>query len=507
MSYQLQAARTLRKVPNFLRAATAINPAVASESDLEKLSPGDFDRIASAARHTAVLIDNGVDEATASTVATSFATDWRVPESVDELRGLFNDTKAAHEAFFNSIANNTSSTWDDTIGQFEECARFVAPRVTLFSFVQMVHVDKAMRDCAMEMEQQWGDYEVSAWTREDVFAGARHFDSNDDSLTEAQKRAAKKVFDKFRDNGFAENVSAENREKLREILQKISKLEIEFSRNLSEDETQLLCDVAELRGMPVEFLESLPDKEGKKVLKVGDYPVYFPLMRQCKNIDLRRRVEEAFQTRCKESNLPILTQVVQLRKQAADLLGYPSHSHVVLSTEMAQTPERVAEFEAEVLSKLDAPLQRDLFKLKEAKFSDQEAWVNTPRPASAEEVEVHAHDWRFYCARVEEQELNLDEEQVKQYFPLEHVIDATLSLYQSLLQLRFTCVADAPVTWLGENDAGKASVKYYAVSDARDATETPLGYFYLDLHPRQGKYGHACMMDLRSGLGVQMDSP
>jgi thimet oligopeptidase len=117
---------------------------------------------------------------------------------------------------------------------------------------------------------------------------------------------------------------------------------------------------------------------------------------------------------------------------------------------------------------------------------------------SEKDSEIKAWDYRFYMNLREEKEFMVDHELVKQYFPLQKVTEGLLEIYQHLLALKFVEVTN-PKTWHPE-------VRLFEVYDAKNPKEF-VGNFYLDLHPREGKYGHAAVFGLQPSFGFGDSSP
>merc|ERR1712141_430231 len=198
----------------------------------------------------------------------------------------------------------------------------------------------------------------------------------------------------------------------------------------------------------------------------------------------------AHNSRCMDENAPIIEELVKLRYQQAQLLGKDTHSAHVLEIRMAKDPKTVWDFLHDLNEKMEPLAKQDMDALLALKKKEMEA-------ANQEfDGVIHEHDFRYYCTLREETEFAIDKEVLRPYFPIQTVIDGALNIYQTLLGLHFMPIAEKDSQFKFWHE----EVQLYQVVDV--ASKEMMGHFFLDLHPREGKYGHACMCTLQAGCRI-----
>ncbi|KAI8324915.1 zincin [Martensiomyces pterosporus] len=357
-------------------------------------------------------------------------------------------------------------------------------------FLQILHPDSAVRDASTRAQERLSRFETASGMRDDVYQVVRAVGENEQEMAQLSaedRRLVERIERQFRRNGLA--LDAGKREQLGDLRKQITELCIKFSRNLTELDGEELFTRGELEGLPASFLEGREAKtvDGvEKYVVTTKYPDLFPVLRLAKSRETRKRLFIANDQRCKE-NVNLLQQAIRLRLDAAKLLGYATHAEYVLGERMAKTPEAVGEFEASLLDKLNTVADReiaDIFALREKLEHGQ---------GDQSRKVLYAWDYPYYANLIKEQKYNVDDEQVKEYFPTKLVTRRILDFYEHLLHARISKAENAPV-W-------HPSVDAYEVWDASSAGNEPqfVGYFYLDLYPRQGKENHPCTLTLRPG--------
>ncbi|CAL1530338.1 unnamed protein product [Lymnaea stagnalis] len=374
-------------------------------------------------------------------------------------------------------------TYDNVLKASADSDCWYAVERNNIDFLQHVSPDKELRDESVAIDKKLSEFDVELSMRQDVFESFVAVEKKEEFKTwspEAQ-RFVERMIKNGKRNGL--HLSKEIQDKIKVIKKRMSDLSIDFSKNLNEENTILEFTEEELVGLPEDFIKSL-EKGSEGKLKVSlKYPHYFPCMKKAKNPETRRIMETAFNSRCLKENTPILEELVKLRHEKAQLLGYPTHAHFVLDMRMAKTPETVSEFLASLAEKLK-PLKEEEMKIF-LTYKKEEC----EKYGYEFDGEINNWDLRYYMTLVEERKYTVDQQKLKEYFPMSIVTKGLLEIYQELLGLSFTQI--------NTTDVWHEDVTLYNVKDKN--TDELLGYFYLDLHPREGKYGHAACFGLQPG--------
>ncbi|CAJ1341577.1 unnamed protein product, partial [Effrenium voratum] len=256
-----------------------------------------------------------------------------------------------------------------------------------------------------------------------------------------------------------------------------SSLASQAEQNINEDCSFVDLAPEDLEGCSESFVQSLPTEAGLKRCSLKA-PVLAPIMQRAVRSETRRRMMEASQQRCMDTNGPILEELVTARHNAAVQLGFKSHAERVLSAKMAATPAAVESFCREMLQRMRAARDQDLRRLAQRKQKDSE-----PGQKRKAEGELHAWDVSYYSDLLKREELSLDDEKLKEFFPLEGTIQRMLQVYSELLGLGFER-SELP-TWHQE-------VLAFEVKDGSKV----VGHLYLDQFPRDGKFSHQMIVPL-----------
>ena len=272
------------------------------------------------------------------------------------------------------------------------------------------------------------------------------------------------------------------RNQVKNLKIELSKLSESFSRNIQEDQSSIKVVKEALEGLEPHFIEQLQVAPDNTYLLTCDYPTYFTVMKSCTNESTRRDLYQSFNNRAYPKNAAVLESIIAKRDQLAHVLGFKSFAHYQLSNEMVKDPAVAEEF-------LDKLFQASIKKQKEEIKAFKEA---IPSLVVTESGKLRPWDIAYAQQKYKEVRYDLDQELIKEYFPLETTISGLIQIYESFFDLTMTTV---PITGLWHED-----VKLLKIADKK--TSQVYGYILLDLFPRPNKYSHACHGTIMTGLDL-----
>ncbi|MHA1944090.1 MAG: M3 family metallopeptidase, partial [Candidatus Thorarchaeota archaeon] len=365
----------------------------------------------------------------------------------------------------------------ETIQCFEEVMGTVAESLDPLLFLKYISTDKAQRDVADSVEKDAQKFENEIFGRKDLYEVLARLEPLMNSFEPEEKTLLDKTLKEFRHRGAA--LDDDRRKEFLEIANNISVLESEYSRVLNEITTTVPCTIEELDGVPPVVYENL-EKDGDKYLLTLDYPVVVPVREYATIPETRKKIIIPFYQRGGKENSERLSDALALRERLAKLLGHSNFAEYSVIRKMAKTPKRVIDFMNDLKTKLTPLMEKEMDVLKELKAREQKIPV--------EEVTFEIWDLFYYHEKLMKEKFAVDQNEVKQYFPADIVIEGVLKVYQKVLDLDFE-ESSEPHAW-------HEDVREFKVIDKTNGKL--LGVFHLDLFPREGKFKHYAVFDYLS---------
>ncbi|WP_280549784.1 oligopeptidase A [Halomonas sp. 11-S5] len=307
-----------------------------------------------------------------------------------------------------------------------------------------------------------------------------------ETLDEGQRRTVENALRDFRLAGV--DLPAEKKQRYGEIKSRLSELSNTFSNQLL-DATQAwhldLADETRLAGLPESALASLRANAEAKGLAgyriTLDFPSFFPVMTYAEDRELRREIYTAFVTRASDQgpnageydNAPVMEEILALRYELAELLGFSDYADYSLSTKMAESPDQVVTFLEDLAARAVPQAQEEYAEL--AAYARDELGMEVLAP----------WDVGFASEKLREARHAISDEQLRPYFPAPQVVDGLFRVVERLYGVTFAEDATAPHY--------HPDVRYFRILEHG----APIAGFYLDLYAREGKRGGAWMDECR----------
>ena len=308
-------------------------------------------------------------------------------------------------------------------------------------------------------------------------------DKNNLNLTPEQETLLEKSYKDFARNGALLN--DEQKLILREIDAKLAVLKLKFGENVLADSNAFQLHITkeeDLAGLPeglIEAAASLAKSENKEGwIFTLDYPSYIPFVTYSDKRELRKEItlaagRKGFQQN-DNNNINIVLEIVKLRHQRAQLLGYETHADFVLAERMAESPQKVSSFLNDLLAKAKPAALKEFQEMKD--FASKTDGIAI----------LEKWDGPYYAEKLKQAKFQLDDEALKPYFKLENVLKGAFDIANKLYDLTFSEVNTI--------DKYHKDVKTYEVTDDQGNF---VAVFYADFFPRKGKRQGAWMTSFK----------
>lgn len=388
-----------------------------------------------------------------------------VEEAVDRCRALAEAVAGA----------DGPRTFDNTLAPLEEAGRLLGVAYGRGPFLGQVSPDGEVRRAAREAEERMGKWALEMTARRDLFRAASEYAATEEAadLEGERARVLERALRDFRMAGH--ELSDRDREEVRRRLSRLVEIGVAFAANLAEYEDALQVSEEDLEGLPPDYVAGLSAGDVPGAYRITmDYPDVIPFMENSPRRRLREALAFKFGNRARESNTPLLEEALRLRAEIAELFGAPSWAHHTMREKMAARPEAVEEFYDSLLGPLTEAGLREREKMETLLAGEGHA----PPVAPWDRAWCHTEQLK--------REYGVDPLEAAAYFPLQSVLDGLFEITQTVFGLRYEPLPEAPV-W-------HPDVRAYRMTDAADGS--PLARFYMDLHPRPGKFGHAAVFPL-----------
>jgi thimet oligopeptidase len=410
----------------------------------------------------------------AQKVTVSQSTIWAAKPDVAAFEKIENDRLAAGQhAIDTLLAAKGPRTIENTLVPFDEAVHQNNSAGYFAGLMEQVHPDSTFRDHATAMLTKASAAQTAISLNHEVYNALAALDLS--KVDAATKYYVQRQLLEFRLSGVDKDDAT--RARLKTLNDQATEEQSMFDRNISDDKKIVEADPAELDGLPQDYIDRHKPGADGKVKITTDYPDVFPVMTFAKSESLRRRVSLAFGTRAYPKNQEVLTSLMKTRYEIATILGYASWADYNAADKMIAKGHSIADFINQVN---DA--SRDLSKRE---FEMLLAEKQKTDPAAKE---IWDHERGYLSELVRRTKYDFDSQSVRPYFPFMEVKQGILDTAADLFHVSFQQEQNVP-SW-------DPAVETWIVIDSGK----PIGRFYLDMHPRAGKYSHAEMAPVLDGI-------
>ncbi|HLP98232.1 MAG TPA: M3 family metallopeptidase [Sideroxyarcus sp.] len=398
------------------------------------------------------------------------------------------------------LADSTPPTWQNFVQPFEDAHEHLSRAWGQVGHLNMVMNSPELREVYNANLPKVTQYYAELSQNLALFQKYKAIRNSADFaiLNVEQKKVIENELRDFRLGGA--ELPEDKKARFMAIQEELSELTAKFSDNLLDATNAYTCvieDEQALSGIPADerqvAAEAAQEAGKSGWLFTLKAPSYGPLMQYADNRVLRERMYRAYTTRASEllaegskiewDNTSLMAQILKLRAEEAQMLGFANFAELSLASKMADTPQQVESFLLELAQRAKPFAEKDLEELRafaaaELGLADLQAW-----------------DTGYASEKLRQQRYAFSEQDVKQYFPEDAVLSGLFGLVETLFGLHIKPSA-APV-W-------HEAVRFFDIRDSQDAL---LGQFYLDLYARASKRGGAWMDDAitrrRTAQGIQ----
>jgi Zn-dependent oligopeptidase len=370
---------------------------------------------------------------------------------------------------------DVSVPFGEGLGAIEETLSVLQDTLSAQVFLSQAAVSKEVRDASAQCNDDVSAFSVEVSADPAVFALAQA--AVKIAVTPEEQQLSKIYVENGR--RAAAGLDAAPRAKVQKLLNQINTLQIKFGRVLAEDKSEIRLSPAELGSLPASLDGALKKDARGARLPVNESTFSQFLSNEASGA-ARLRYEVAYGRRGGLKNVQLLRQAVALRKQVATDLGFPSWAAYQLDTKMAKTPETAENLVLEVDRALRGKARQEIAVLSELKR------------ASGDKSPFVRSDYLYFENQLLKSRYAVDDEIVRPYFPVDKTLPAMLTVYAKLLGVRFEPLEPA-MAWA-------PGVTEFAIYDG--VSGAPIGWFFFDLYPREGKYNHFAAFQLRPGRAL-----
>ena len=405
--------------------------------------------------------------------------DWE--QTPDAIEASMNNAIAKANGALDQIGAQDLSkvTFKSTVVALDDLGYQAANAANKATIIKETNTNPAMRAAAENAVKTYQEWAVGIDYREDVYKAIKAFADTHPRLTGEDEKLLKETMRDYRRAGL--ELPPDQRKEVEQLRKELSKLGTDFDTNIVNSAAPVMFAKADLDGLPESFLASPGIRTGDDVYTVmANVTWQFNTVQEnAKSEATRKQLYIIRDSLGKNKNVPVLNEMLALRNKIALRLGYKSWDDYQTEIKMAKTGTNAEKYINDLVAGSQPKFDSEVAELQKLKAAD----TNDPN------ARIMVWDWRYYSNQRDKQKYAVDKEALRTFFPFQKVLDGMFSIYQNIFGLKFQKIA-APYKWIED-------LQLYLVTDS--GTGEPLGMFYLDMFPREGKFNHFAEFEIVGG--------
>ncbi|MGO8929058.1 MAG: M3 family metallopeptidase [Limisphaerales bacterium] len=368
-------------------------------------------------------------------------------------------------------------TFENTVHALDDIGYQISLTDDRLGLIKETSTDAKLRDAATEAVKALEEWTVGIDYREDVYKALKAYADRKPRLKGEDARLLTETMRDYRRAGL--DLPKPQRDEVEKMRKELTRLTTDYESNITKAEKAVKFTQAELEGVPESFLAQIKTGPDEYTVMANITWHYISVMDNAKREETRKRLITEHDNLARAENIPLLEKILPLRDNIARKLGYKTWADYQIEVKMAGTAAAAIDFVEKLKTGLQPKFDAELAEFRRIKVKE----------TGDTNAQVCVWDWRYLSNQLKKEKYNVDAEQLRVYFPYQQVLDGMFNIYQSIFGLKFERV-EPHYKWIGD-------LQLYTVSDAQ--TGEPLGLFYLDMFPREGKYNHFAQFRLIEG--------
>src|SRR5690606_17392700 len=326
-------------------------------------------------------------------------------------------------------------TFDNTMLYLDDIGNDVDRIASTIYLLGSTHPDSLVRTTAQQKSTELEKFGNEISLSDDLYNAVKAYSQSAEArtLTGYKERYLRERVEAFERNGFA--LPKELRDSLRSIMDDISEIGTAFNRHIAAYQDELILREADMEGLPEDYKQARRQPDGTYRIDLS-YPSYLPFMKYSKSDRARKALYIKYYNRAADTNIDLLRRLLQKRQQFARLLGYKTYAEWRLEDRMVLTPENVWEFEENLIKSVRPKAEADyqeLLAVRRARMPKGPDKINHWESAYLENILL-------------EEKYQVDDNVIKEYFPLDNVLAGLFQITQSLFNVRYVEIEN-PSVW------------------------------------------------------------